>query len=116
MKFRMGLDPTKLWTVPSSEITTVASAIPNTSITEEDWRRIERYYLENAPKSMAATTPAIDGPVELFNVSQPQTSLPPVVTLLRYDTTLQKLLAGTRTTRLYYFDQSFSITDSIVLM
>ncbi len=115
MKFRMGLDPSRLWKVSSAEIPTVSSAIPNMAITEEEWKHIERYYLENAPKTLTAPNLAIDGPIESFNIAHVNTTVPPLVTLLRYDEPLGRVIAGTRASKLYILDTGFSVTDSVRL-
>ncbi len=115
MKFRMGINPTRLWTVPPSEINAVASAIPNNSITEQEWKRIERYYLEHAPKKITPATLALDGTVELFSISTPRCRIAPLLTMLHFDTTLHKLVAGTRANRLYFLDERFTVTDSVLL-
>src|SRR5690606_11585693 len=85
------------------------------AITEEDWKRIERYYLENAPKTLTAPNVPIDGLLESFIISHPETSIPPLVTLLRYDEPLEKIIAGTRASKLYLLDTKFSVTDSVRL-
>ncbi len=115
MKFRMGLDPTRLWSIPSAEITTVATAIPNGLITEEEWKRIERYYLENAPKKLVITNMPADRRLESFTLSTPETKIPPLVTLVHYDTAFSRMIIGTRRSKLYLLNAKFSVTDSVIL-
>src|SRR5690606_11819957 len=88
---------------------------PNKSITEEEWMRIERYYLKNAPKSIVVERNTIDGPPESFQIEDPKARVIPAVTLLRYDSIRERIFAGTRTSRLFILDNKFSITDSLLL-
>jgi hypothetical protein len=67
-------------------------------ISASEWQLIEKYYLENAPEKLDTTSKNL---VAYQSLEQQFTIKPyPVagdeITLLKYDTTLQKLITGTR--------------------
>jgi hypothetical protein len=117
MAFRMGLDVSKLATIPIDDQTAVLSAILITKISQQQWDAIKRYYAENSPDSIKTFNQEINDTIKQFNTipyELPRRSSG-LTTLIATDTLRHKIYVGTRNSKLYEFNNEFILQDSFRL-
>jgi hypothetical protein len=86
-------------------------------LTEEEWQRIQEYYLTNAPDTIETRQPTPTEPLIQFNTREIALKLrgDPLVTLVKYDSANRKLFIGNRYSKLYRLTGQFVIEDSLQL-
>ena len=108
MRFRMGLDLTPLWKLPPDEIDIITGVIPRAMISEEDMKRIEQFYLLNAPTRLNSIADVDDDSLSTFVVRSSGAPIAPMITLLKFDSVKQRFIVGSRTSEIYIFDTDFT--------
>ncbi len=118
MAFLMGLDNSKLMTIPPDDQSAVISALPaSPMIGEEQWEAIKRYYQANAPDTLITPRVKIDHTIDQFDATSyglPSASSA-ITTLIRSDTLHNKIYVGTRKGKLYQFNTEMMMEDSFRL-
>ena len=115
MRFRMGLDLTPLWTLPADEIDVITRMIPRPMLKEEEWKKIEQFYLKNAPAEIGYPPKIQHHSVPLCPIESPELPIPALVKLLEHDSENRRTIVGTRTAQMYILDETFSEDRSIRL-
>ena len=117
MAFRMGLDVSKLSTIPLDDQDAVVSALFTSKISQQQWEAIKRYYAENSPDTIYASNPEIKDTIKQFTAipyELPRRSFG-LTTLIVADTLHHKIYVGTRNSKLYEFNTEFTLQDSFAL-
>ena len=117
MAFRMGIDASKLSTIPIDDQDAIISALVTSKISQQQWDAIKRYYAENSPDSIYASNPEIKETIKQFALipfELPRRSFG-LTTLIATDTLHHKIYVGTRNAKLYEFNNEFVLQDSFRL-
>jgi hypothetical protein len=118
MKFRMGLDNSKLWNFSESELKMILPSMLSTAmVTNEEWKAIENFYLRNAPDTLQITNIAAADTTLPFIVEKVKLPLKgtPFGTLIKKDSLNNLLYYGTRLGDLYRLSTEFVLIDSFNL-
>jgi hypothetical protein len=118
MAFRMGLDNTPLNTMPFEDQRIIQMTLPDLPmVSNENWERIKKYYLLNAPDSLIAPEQHVMDSLKLFEAEPIRLSVEyhHAITLIEYDSLSDKIYLGTRPGRLYQLDRHFNVLDSVQL-
>lgn len=124
MALRLGVEPAPTMSVygelSTDEIIafTQANIYPETPIlSKEEWEKIVKYYLTNAPDKLPDSSKnyPISNDLTLFapKADVPDVEKLPMVSMLKFDDKTQKLYVGTRTGKIHILDGQFKQTDSI---
>lgn len=118
MKFRMGLDFSKLRFVNDDELADVLRTLPDAPLaSEKEWELIREYYLTAAPDSLEVSNQTLVSPLRQFTGST--LNLPiagkTLLTMAKYDTASKTFFIGTRRSNLYQFTSNLALTDSFQL-
>ena len=116
MSFRMGVDFTPLSDISEDDRPEVMKSLPaNALVSTDDWERIKRFYLDNAPDSLPVEVPTISKKLEQF---EPETRLLggfPLLTFVKLDSVENKFYAGSRLKKLYRLNENLYPEDSFDL-
>ncbi len=118
MAFRMGHDYSMIGTIQNANKEEVLKVIPdNPMVTDEEWNAIRNYYLTHSPDTLIAPVQNITDTVKQFEITPLRVPIttPPLITLLKTDTLHSKIYFGNRHSRLYQFDENFTLRDSFQL-
>ncbi len=98
MAFRMGLEYFLMKDVPEADQNAVLSSLPpKAMLSQEEWQLIKNYFLTNAPDSLQTKTIKIKDTLKTFSAKGFSFGgNPSMITLLKYDSEKQMLIAGTR--------------------
>src|SRR5260221_1636080 len=115
MAFRMGLDYSLISKIPPYDQKMVYSLLPdNPTVSPQEWEEIKNYYLRLAPDSLENNQTKIQDSLSNFSPKYFKYSgTPALVTLLKYDSANQKLIAGTRNGQLFEMIAPHSLKDSL---
>ncbi|MFN8343589.1 MAG: VCBS repeat-containing protein [Spirosomataceae bacterium] len=93
-----------------------ANIFPETPVvTQEQWDKIVRYYVQNAPDRLPDSSQnyPIAGTLTRFKPKQNVPSIEPFVSLFKFDSTSKQFFVGTRSGKLQIFDPQFRRVDSL---
>ncbi|MGC1240654.1 MAG: VCBS repeat-containing protein [Chryseosolibacter sp.] len=118
MKFRMGLDFSKLQFVNEVELNEILRTLPDAPlVSEEEWNLIRDYYLSVAPDTLMASNKITPSPLHQFAVST--LNLPitgkTLLTMTKYDAASGSLFISTRRSNLYRLTSKLTLADSFQL-
>jgi hypothetical protein len=98
MRIRLGMEPQEVERHPQAELLKATGVIPETPmISEEDWKWIERYYLENAPEKPMPQEPREEIAIGLkdFQMERPRFRRdPPLTTLVKISEDGRRIYVG----------------------
>ena len=87
-------------------------------ISEASWQKIVQYFVDNAPDSMPAPTKheEISATLPFFKPEavDMEKGLPPLTTLVKFDSVNSKIWIGTARNSLEILDQNLQVTDSLI--
>jgi hypothetical protein len=95
---------------------TQANIFPETPVvTKEQWDKIVRYYIQNAPEQLpdSADKYPISPTLTRFKRKQNVPAIAPFVSLLKFDSVSRQFFVGTRSGKIHIFDKEFHRVDSI---
>ncbi len=95
---------------------TQANIYPETPIlSKEDWDKIVKYYVDNAPEKLpdSSNKYPISSTLSLFTPKNTILNVEPMVSMLKFDAASQKLFVGTRGGKIHIFNHQFRQIDSI---
>lgn len=121
MALRLGIEqqPMGFYTNLSTDETiafTQANIYPNAPILpKEDWEKIVKYYVTNAPDKLPDSSKnyPIAADLTLFAPQNIPTAIEPMVSMLKFDTKSNQLYVGTRQGKIYVLNQQFNRIDSV---
>lgn len=115
MAFRMGLKAWEKFSVNGIDPGIAAGVIPTSPmVSDEEWQSIKNYFLTKAPDTLPLARHPYQ-PLEQFDVSAVRTPIRPYISMLKVDTTENKIFVGMRTSDLYTLDADFTVLDSFKL-
>jgi len=116
MAFRMGLESPILNTIPPDDLFEVLGTLPaQPLVSSEEWESIKNYYAVNAPDTLIVAPPSVADTVRQFT-AEPYTLLSfPLTTLITADTIDHKIYIGSRSSKLFRFDNNLVVEDSFEL-
>lgn len=118
MKFRMGLDFSRLHFTTDDELAEILRNLPaQPLISEDEFQMIQDYYVSNAPDTLISSVQYLHSPLQQFTASihKLPISRNTLLTMIKYDSINRNLFVGTRMGKLFQLDQSFGLTDSLQL-
>ncbi|MEZ4904690.1 MAG: VCBS repeat-containing protein [Spirosomataceae bacterium] len=110
MNFYSGLSPDEIVAITNANI------FPEKAVlSKEEWDKIVKYYIDNAPEKLpdSSSKYAISASLTLFTPKTNTTTLGPWVSMLYFDNPTQKLFVGTRQGKMYILNEQFRQIDSI---
>lgn len=118
MAFRMGLDVTRLSSIPENDLMLVLSTLPSKPlVSETEWKLLHDYFLENAPDTLLNPEPGAYSLLQQFSVSPHRLPVKnnTLLTMISYDALNKNFLLGTRQGILYKTTPTFMLLDSFPL-
>ena len=118
MAFRMGVDASRLSTLPEEDLFHVLRSLPPSStVTADEWAAIERYFQRAAPDSLQQPATRVAQPLTQFvaeRISLPHNRFP-MLSLLQADTNQQHIFTSNRRNWLHRYNYLFKPLDSLRL-
>jgi hypothetical protein len=119
MAFRMGIEFSLLQSFSENDMKEVLKTLPQKPmVTDEEWKSIQAYYLQNAPDSLQQNpdtnvTAALDG-FKVIPYRFPFRT-DPLTCLVKYDSVGKNIFLGTRRSKLYKLTAGLVLSDSFDL-
>jgi len=110
MNFYSGLSPEEIVAI------TTAKIFPEKSMLSEDqWEKIVKYYIDNAPEKLPDSSAkyAVLPTLARFAIKTNTPRIAPWVSMLHFDNPTQQLFVGTRQGKMYVLNRQFKQIDSI---
>jgi len=115
MAYRMGLDLSRLPMTSKDELSEILKTIPATpSVTEEEWKVIQEYFVTNAPDTLTSPGPKEFSALEQFTPSQFRLPVDnnKTISMIRFDDHYRNFFIGTRKGKVYQLTASLDLRDS----
>lgn len=85
------------------------------ALAREDWLKLVRYYLENAPEELPRqdSKSAVMNDLSLFQVHQPKQHLEALVTGIGFDSSAKEIILSNRRGLIYWLNTKLQVLDSL---
>lgn len=114
----MGLDVSKLSSRRKEDLDIILRTLPPEAlVSEEEWKRISDYYVNNAPDTLTGPSPAQHSALTQFSPEAVRLKLQSntMLTMVEYNEEMQKYFIGTRRGKLYQLSTTLALEDSFDL-
>ncbi len=92
----------------ADDVVTQANIFPETpTVTKEQWEKIVRYYVQNAPEQLSDSSDnyPISPTLTRFKPVQNFPAVEPFVSLIKFESVAQQFFIGTRLGKIHVFDK-----------